>query len=150
MKRSLVLALLVTCVAALAQAQDSVRKTIEANTKQFVEAFNKGDAVAVANMYTMNARLMPPNSEIIEGRANIQTFWKGAMDAGIKMVSLDLADLEVHGDTAIEVGRYTLTTPGAGGTTTTDKGKYVGVWKREGPTWRLAIDTFNTSLPATP
>jgi len=150
MKRSLVLALLVTSVAALAQAQDSVRKTIEANSKQFVEAFNKGDAGAVANMYTMNARLMPPNDEIIEGRANIQTFWKGAMDAGIKMVSLDLADLEVHGNTAIEVGRYTLTTPGAGGTTTTDKGKYVVVWKRDGPTWRLAIDTFNTSLPATP
>jgi ketosteroid isomerase-like protein len=80
----------------------------------------------------------------------IQTFWKGAMDAGIKIVSLDLADLEVHGNTAIEVGRYTLTTPAAGGTTTTDKGKYVVVWKRQGPSWSLAIDTFNTSLPATP
>lgn len=150
MKRSVVMALIVISATALAQAQNSVRRTIEANNKQFVEAFNKGDAAAVANMYTMNARLMPPNSEVIEGRANIQTFWKGAMDAGIKMVSLDLADLEVHGDTAIEVGRYTLTTPAAGGGTTTDKGKYVVVWKLQGPTWRLAIDTFNTNLPATP
>jgi uncharacterized protein (TIGR02246 family) len=150
MKRSVLMALIVISATALAHAQNSVRRTIEANTKQFIEAFNKGDVVALANMYTMNARLMPPNSEIIEGRANIQTFWKGAMDAGVKIVSLDLADLEVHGNTAIEVGRYTLTTPAAGGTTTTDKGKYVVVWKRQGSRWSLAIDTFNTSLPATP
>jgi uncharacterized protein (TIGR02246 family) len=150
MKRPVLIVLIIICAAAFTQAQNSVRRTIEINTKQFIEAFNKSDAVAVANMYTMNARLLPPNSEIIEGRANIQTFWKGAMAAGIKIVSLDIADLEVQGNTAIEVGRYTLTTPAAGGTTTTDKGKYVVVWKRQGQSWRLAIDTFNTSLPATP
>ena len=146
MKRSVLIAIMMVTAAALAHAQDSVRKTIEENTKQFIEVFNKGDAVALANMYTINGRLMPPNSEIIEGRANIQTFWKGAMDAGIKMVSLELADLEVHGDTAIEVGRYTLTTPAAGGATVTDKGKYVVVWKRDGETWRLAVDILNTSF----
>jgi uncharacterized protein (TIGR02246 family) len=150
MKRTVFVFLVVICATAFAQAQSPVRRVIEANTKQFIEAFNKGDAVAVANMYVMNARLLPPNSEMVEGRANIQKFWQGASGAGMKLTALDIVDLEVHGNTAIEVGRYTATMPGAGGTTTTDSGKYVVVWKREGRAWKLAIDVFNTNLPATP
>ncbi len=148
MKRTVLVFLVVICAAAFAQAQSPVRTAIEANAKQFIEAFNKGDVAAVANMYTMNARLLPPNSEMVEGRANIQKFWQGASTAGLKITALDLVDLDVHGNTAIEVGRYTSTMPGAGGATTTDNGKYVVVWKREGRNWKLAIDAFNSNLPA--
>jgi uncharacterized protein (TIGR02246 family) len=151
MKRQLFVTLLIICAASIAEAQQSVRKAIDANTKAFIEAFNKGDAAAVASMYTTDARVLPPNSEIVEGRANIQTFWQGAMSAGLKLVSLETAHLETQGNLAVEIGRYTTTVPGAGGTTTTDKGKYVVVWKRQGGTWKLAADIFNTSMPlATP
>jgi uncharacterized protein (TIGR02246 family) len=147
MKRQLLVTLLITCAASIAEAQQSVRTAIEANTKQFTEAFNKGDAAAVANMYTMDARVLPPNGEMVEGRSNIQKFWQGAMSAGVKMVSLETVHVETQGNFAVEIGRYTTTIPGAGGTTTTDKGKYVVVWKREGESWKLAVDIFNTSIP---
>jgi len=147
MKRQLLITLLIICAASVAEAQQSARTAIEANTKQFVEAFNKGDAAAVANMYTMDARVLPPNAEMVEGRGNIQKFWQGAMTAGVKMVSLETVHVETQGNVAVEVGRYTTTTPGAGGTTTTDKGKYVVMWKREGGSWKLAVDIFNTNIP---
>lgn len=147
MKRQFLVTLLVICAASIAQAQQSVRKIIDANNKQFIEAFNKGDAAAIANMYTMDARVLPPNSEMVEGRANIQKYWQGAMTAGLKIVSLEAVHVEPQGNIAVEVGRYTLTIPGAGGTTTTDKGKYVVVWKREGRSWKLAVDIFNTNMP---
>ncbi len=98
-------------------------------------------------MYTMDARLLPPNSEMVEGRANIQKFWQGAISAGLKLVSLETVHVETHGNIAVEIGRYTSTAPGAGGTTTTEKGKYVVVWKRDGRRWKLAVDIFNTSMP---
>jgi len=148
MKRQLFVMLLVICAASIAAAQQSARVAIEVNSKQFIEAFNKGDAAAVANMYAIDARVLPPNSEIIEGRANIQKFWQGAMSSGLKLVSLETTHVETQGNIAVEVGRYTLTVPGAGGVTTTDKGKYVVVWKREGRSWRLAVDIYNTSMPA--
>ena len=148
MKRTALVLLIVICAAAFAQAQSPVRSAIEANTKQFIDALNKGDVAAVANMYTMNARLLPPHTEMIEGRANIQKFWQGASAAGLKITALDLVDLDVQGNTAIEVGRYTTTRPGAAGATTTDTGKYVVVWKRDGSAWKLAIDAFNSNLPA--
>ena len=147
MKRQFLVTLLIICAASIAEAQQSVRTAIEANSKQFIEAFNKGDAAAVANMYTMDARVLPPNGDMVEGRANIQKFWQGAMSAGLKLVSLETVHVETQGNIAVEVGRYTSTVPGAGGTTTTDKGKYVVVWKRQGRSWKLAVDTFNTSMP---
>ena len=147
MKKHFVVMLLVIWAASIAQAQQSIRTTIEANTKQFMEAFNKGDAAAVANMYAVEARLLPPNADMVVGRANIQTFWQGAISAGLKMVSLEAEHIETQGNLAVEVGRYTATTPGAGGATMTDKGKYVVVWKKEGASWKLAADIFNTNTP---
>jgi uncharacterized protein (TIGR02246 family) len=145
-KRQLLVTLLIICAASIAEAQQSARTAIEANSKQFTEAFNKGDAAAVANMYTMDARVLPPNGEMAEGRPNIQKFWQGAMSTGLKMVSLETVHVETQGNVAVEIGRYTSTAPGAG-TTTTDKGKYVVEWKREGESWKLAVDIFNTSIP---
>jgi uncharacterized protein (TIGR02246 family) len=146
-KRQLLVTLLIICAASIAEAQQSARTAIEASNKQFAEAFNKGDAAALANMYTMDARVLPPNGEMVEGRSNIEKFWQGAMCAGMKMVSLETVDVETHGNVVVEIGRYTATMHGAGGTTTTDKGKYVVVWKREGESWKLAVDIFNTSIP---
>ncbi|MGI8917512.1 MAG: YybH family protein [Pyrinomonadaceae bacterium] len=147
MKRRLLVTLLILCAASFAEAQQSVRTTIETNTRQFVEAFNKGDAAAVANLYTMDARLLPPNAEMVQGRANIQKFWQGAITAGLKMVSLETEHVETQGNLAVEVGLYTTTIPAAGGVTTTDKGKYVVAWKREGRSWKLAVDIFNSNMP---
>ena len=149
MKRHLLVTLLVICAVSITQAQQPVRTIIEANTKQFIEALNKGDAAAVANIYTMDARLLPPNAEMVTGRANIQTFWQAGITAGLKILNLETEHVETQGTLAVEVGRYTSTIPGAGGVTKTDKGKYVVVWKREGKSWKLAVDIFNTDLPLT-
>jgi uncharacterized protein (TIGR02246 family) len=147
MKKQLLVTFLIVCATSVAQAQQSVRGTIEANTKKFIEAFNKGDAAAVANLYTIDARVLPPNGEMVQGRANIQSFWQGAITAGLKMVSLETVHVETQGNLAIEVGRYVTTAPGAGGTTTTDNGKYVVFWKRQGRSWKLAVDIFNSNMP---
>ena len=147
MKRQLLVTLLVICAASIAEAQQPARAAIEANTRQFIEALNKGDAAAVANTYTMDARVLPPNSEMVGGRANIQKYWQDAITAGLKIVSLEPVHIEPQGNIAVEIGNYTLTVPGAGGVTTTDKGKYVVVCKREGRSWKLAVDIFNTNMP---
>ena len=76
MKRQLLVTLLIICAASIAEAQQSARTAIEANTKQFTEAFNKGDAAAVANMYTMDARVLPPNGEMVEGRPTYKSSGK--------------------------------------------------------------------------
>ncbi len=150
MKNLLLTAVLMMSLASLAfgQAQSAgIRKAIEANNKAFMAAFNRGDAAAVAGMYANDAKLLPPNSEMVEGRQNIQTFWQGVISAGAKVEALDTVQVDWRGDMAIELGKYTLTIPQAGGQSVTDQGKYLVVWKRHGRTWKLGLDIWNTSTP---
>ena len=129
------------------QQSGIVRQAIEANNKAFVEAFNRGEAGTVADLYTNDALLLPPNSPMIAGRTGIGEFWQKLITAGLKAVSLDTERVDVCGDTAYEVGHYALTIPIAAGGTVTDKGKYIVVWKREGRNWKLTRDIWNTSTP---
>jgi ketosteroid isomerase-like protein len=126
-------------------ARQDARAAIEASNKQFVAAFGKGDAAALAAMYSATAIAYPPNSEPVSGRAAIQKIWQGAMGMGVKAVTLTTSEVETHGDTAYEVGGYTML--GEGGKHL-DHGKYVVIWKREQGAWKLHRDIWNTSMPA--
>jgi uncharacterized protein (TIGR02246 family) len=151
MKKLLFGAILILSLTSIAFGQGSsanVRKEIEANTKRLTEAFNKGDAAAVAEMYATDAKLLPPNSQIIEGRQNIQAFWQSVISLGAKLQALDTIEVEAHGDTAHELGKYTFMIPQAGGQSVTDQGKYLVVWKKQGGSWKLVRDIWNTSMPA--
>ena len=150
MRKIILGTIIVAVFASLANGQDasaSARKAIEANLKAFVDAFNKGDAATVAAIYATDARLLPPNAAMVEGRANIQSFWGGAIGAGVKLVSLTAIDVNVSGNHAIETGNYVSTVSATGGGTTTDEGKYVVVWRREGRDWRIIRDIWNSNKP---
>ena len=122
-----------------------IRSSIVACNKQFMDAFGRGDAAGLANLYTVGGQLLPPNSEVVTGRDAIRAFWQGALDAGLKEATLDTVEVDHAGESAVEVGRYTLR--GEGGRVA-DVGKYVVVWKSEGGGWKLHRDVWNTSRPA--
>lgn len=150
MLRMFCVAMLLITSVSLAYSQttpESARKAIEANAKAFVAAFNKGDAAGVAAIYAVDAKLLPPNGAMVEGRPNIQAFWAGAAKAGLKLVSLTSIDVTTAGNLAIETGKYVATPPAAGGSTTTDEGKYVVVWQREGSGWVIVRDIWNSDKP---
>ncbi len=123
-----------------------VRAAIDAANQNFMTNFAQQDAAGLASLYTATGCVMPSNSDIISGAGNIQAFWKGMFDMGIKELVLETTDLEDHGDTAIDIGRYTLK---ADGGAVADHGKYIVIWKNDGGTWKAHRDIFNTSQPAT-
>jgi uncharacterized protein (TIGR02246 family) len=122
-----------------------IRKAIAAANEGFMAAFNGGNAAGVAALYTEDGQLLPPNADVMAGKEAIQAFWQGAMDMGIASAQLEIVEVDGHGDTAVEVSRYTLC--GAGGQVL-DQGKYIVVWKRENGQWKLHRDIFNSSVPA--
>ena len=67
------------------------------------------------------------------------------MDRGKKTVRLEIVEAEGHGDTAIEIGKYTLSWEGGN---VLDRGKYVVIWKQESGQWKLHRDIWNSSLSA--
>jgi uncharacterized protein (TIGR02246 family) len=121
------------------------RSEIEKGNRRFMEAFGRGDAAGVARLYTASAKLLPAHSDFVDGTTAIQRFWQGAMDKGLKEAVLESLEVESHGETAHEMGRYALKT-GTG--EVADSGKYLVVWRQEDGVWKLHRDIWTTSRPA--
>ncbi|MEP7271727.1 MAG: SgcJ/EcaC family oxidoreductase [Acidobacteriota bacterium] len=128
-----------------ATQKDNVRAGIEGVNKQFSAAVAKGDAAAVAELYTDDGMVMPPNVDFVRGKAAIKGLFEGFIAAGIKSITLTTLEIVSFGDTAHEVGLYVLKGPDG---TEIDKGKSLVIWKRVKGEWKLHRDIFNTSLPA--
>ena len=119
-----------------------IREAIEAADAKFVAAFNGGDAAGVAALYAEEGQLLPPNADFVKGKGALQAFWQAGMDMGLAEARLSTLEAEAYGDTAIEVGKYTLYLEG---NQEADTGKYLVVWKDESGNWKLHRDIWNSS-----
>jgi len=119
---------------------DEARESIESRNREFAAAFMRGDAEAVAALYTENGQLLPPDAAVVEGRPAIAAFWKGAIDAGMKDLALETAEVESVGDLAYEVGTAKI----VAGEGQVSQDRYLVVWKRENGEWRLHRDIWNS------
>jgi len=123
----------------------STHEAIVAADENFMAVYGRGDAIGLANLYTENAQILPPNSDFVRGRQAIQAAFQAFMDSGIKSIALATMEVEDYGDTASEVGEYTLL--GEHGQVL-DKGKFLVIWKQETGQWKIHRDMINTSMPA--
>ena len=121
-----------------------IKAEIGAANGRFMDAFRRGDATAIANLYTGDAQLLPANSDFVRGTTAIRAFWESVIAMGLADASLETAEIDAHGDTVIEVGRYQLMAPA---NIVADAGKYLVVWRRDGGTWKLHRDIWTTSQP---
>jgi uncharacterized protein (TIGR02246 family) len=126
-------------------AQGDVRASIEASNKRWEQAVSRSDAAGIASLYTGTAKLLPANSKVVSGQKAIREYWQGAIDSGFKGIKLTTVEAEAHGETAYEVGKYTV--PGEGGKVV-DTGDYVVIWKRANGQWKMHRDIWTTNTPA--
>ncbi len=102
-----------------------LRKTIEANNKRLCDLLRKGDAKALATLYTKDTILLPTESSVVKGNEAIRDFWAGAIN-GLKLKDANLKTVEVigKGESVTEMGEYQFKMEQGD-----EKGKYVVVWK---------------------
>ena len=126
-----------------------VRLAIDAANVRFGEAVRSADAAALASLYTEDARILPPNSEMIQGREGIEAYWAGGFQMGIKDIVLTAVDVIGMGDMVCEIGKAVVAIQPEGMDAIEDIAKYLVVWKKDvDGTWKLHVDIWNTSLPA--
>ena len=121
----------------------SIQKDIAAKVESFMATFSSGNAAGMAELYTEDGQLMPPNVDFVTGKPGIQEVWQSVMDMGVKEAKLEIVELEDHGDTAIEIGKYTMFVEGW---QVADSGKYIVIWKKEAGQWKLHRDIWNSSV----
>ena len=126
------------------QSTAEVHEAIAAVIEKFMAAYNQGDAAGLAALYTENGQLLPTNSDLISGKLAIQKFWQARINPVVSSVNLESVEIEVHDETAIEVGVYSVQ---GKENQVLDRGKYIAIWKLEKRQWKLHRDMMNSSLP---
>ena len=78
-----------------------------ATNHRFEQAFNRGDAAALAALYTETATLLPPGADLMTGRQAAQSFWQATYGSGARNLSLNTVSVKIlwrrrSGDRAVQ------------------------------------------------
>ncbi|MGB5324636.1 MAG: DUF4440 domain-containing protein [Pseudomonadales bacterium] len=116
------------------------------NTAKFMALLNAKDVDGLVNIYTDDARVMPPNGKMKQGEAAVLEEFRAMIDAGITG-TLTSIESKALGNIAYNLGTYELQIEGE----TIDTGKWVETWQRgDDGVWRISIDIWNSDNPAVP
>lgn len=124
-------------------------QAIRGQVARWLDLIKAKDAAAIAQLYTEDGAVMPPNAGIGKGRPAIQQTWAGMLATPGFALTFVPEQIVVSGsaDMALDRGTYRLET-GPTGQVQTDTGKYVVVWRKVGGEWKAAADIFNSDLSA--
>ena len=106
------------------------------------EVFGKRNYQALDDVYTADARILPPGAPIISGREAIKQFWKDLIQS-VNATSAVLTSVDVlpAGDGLVEIGKAVLTMEPAAQLEV----KYVVFWKQEDGQWKWHVDIWNAN-----
>lgn len=99
---------------------------------QWINAYNAGNAPALAALYNKDAVLSTRPNGSIEGKEAIEYFWKDDFGGSKPSTKLALTDVYVAGDLAHLEGQYEVTDKG-----NVTTGHYVQLWMQDGDAWRI-------------
>jgi ketosteroid isomerase-like protein len=110
------------------------------------EVFVKRNFAALDDVYTANARILPPGAPLVSGREAIKDFWSNLIQSvnatGAVLQSIDVMPA---GDGLVEIGTAKLTISPQGQGTTEIEVKYVVYWRQESGKWKWHVDIWNQS-----
>ena len=140
-------------VPAFAQQKDTIASQIDQQiVKKFDEAFNNGDAAAVAALYTEDAVQVTPQGPVF-GREAIEKLFTGVFQQGHYSNHLNKDDQDsphmigTAGDQVWRTGEWSFTAQGKSGDPIKLKGFWSAINVRKGDTWKIQMLTFNVSPP---
>ena len=144
--------LLTSCVSAFAlsgpllAADPDMRAVVTGLNSSWNEAFNRGDATAVAALYDEKATLSAGNGKTLVGRSEIEKLFKGYVDNGVHKHTIDIVEVYGNGDFAYEVARWSAKGREKDGKEPTFGGVLTNVFERgTDGRWKSMSHVWNTS-----
>ncbi len=129
----------------------AARAAIDAANAGWARLTSTGHADSIADLYTADAAMMPPNMATVHGRDSIRAFF-AYMNTMKGTLAIKTTSVWASGDAATEMGRWTYTWAADAkrppGVPAVDSGKYVARWVQQNGKWLTAQDIWNSDLPA--
>jgi ketosteroid isomerase-like protein len=124
----------------------AMKKIIKEKSDKFTQAHITRDTAYLNNIFSKDANVYSPNSDIITGRDAIATVNTEWVNYGIKEFTEETTSFFGNESYLIDEGTFYLR---YGEDNITDKGKYINIWKKENGEWKICSSIWNTSLPLT-
>jgi ketosteroid isomerase-like protein len=119
-------------------------------TQEWVLACNTRQLDELIELYATDALVLRSNLPPIRGAVAVREFFYSSLEAGLGEVAVDPTRVEVSGDMAYEVGRYSALVPGATGKRREERGKYLWVFaKQPSGDWKLVAECWSSDLTLT-
>jgi uncharacterized protein (TIGR02246 family) len=132
---------LLTLAAANAAAPD---EQVRAAYAAWDEAFNKGDAKAVAAFYTDDAIFLPATHEVIRGPAGVEKFFSGLFGMGVTGHKLELIEAHSEGNLVFGADKWSAKGKDANGKDQPWGGLATHIFKRQSDGGlKIELHTFN-------
>lgn len=130
-----------------AARQDAATNAIATQSQALMAAIEKGDATAVADLFTADAKLSVPQSRgAISGRADILKFWQAALGGGLKGLRLKTEDILGDGNLRVVTGSYVAL---GADSRALGNGQYLLAWTRSGGQWKISRDFAHGDIAPT-
>lgn len=136
-------------VAAAAKGEPMSRSeaAVRRLTQEWVLACNTRQLDELIELYAPDALVLRSNLPPIRGAMAVREFFYASLEAGLGEVSVDPMRVEVLGDLAHEVGRYSALVPGTAGKRREERGKYLWVFaKQASGDWKLVSECWSSDL----
>ena len=117
---------------------------IRIGNDRFMKAVRERDSAAMPTLFTRDAKILPPNGEIVSGSDAIAAFWQAFFELGIAEARPVTQEVISMGEYALEVGVYSVLDADQ---KIVDRGKIMVLWKTEDGAWKYHRDTWNSSVP---
>lgn len=120
-------------------------QAIRALDARLLEAVQRRDTTAIAAFYATSGLTLMPGVGPLRGPEGARRAWgrRLAAPGASTRFAPTVVDVAAEGDMAWEVGTYTST---AG--RRAQQGKYVHVWRKFGPDWKIVAHAFSDDAPA--
>jgi uncharacterized protein (TIGR02246 family) len=118
----------------------------ETAVQEWEAARNARDADAMAQVYTEDAKVLPPDAPVVEGRAAIRTFFRNLFESRPEPADFDERELEVLGKYTWRQGIYSVPLPNG----SVEYGKFIQLWKLQDGVWKLHRSMWSPNGPPVP
>jgi ketosteroid isomerase-like protein len=117
---------------------------ILAETAALVSALERGDVAGAGDVYADGARLLASSAALIQGRPEIEAYWRAGIDLGLSGLAFERRVLEEIGGSVLELGRYAVSVQGDSSAPAVERGSYLVLHKQTADgLWRRAVEVFN-------
>lgn len=141
---SLILISILSLSAGIASSNALERTDVEQLNSLWSNTFDEGNTEGLMTLYTDNAVVFPPSSEILEGKGEIATYLDELRNVGFSEYSISSIDMDVKGDIAYTTALWEATRVDTNGNVILLEGNITSVLERqEDGSWKIKLQSWN-------